>query len=578
MPQNQPIRFGKYLLLKKQASGGMAHLYRAKIIGVQGFEKFVAIKQILPHLAEEEELVNSFIHEAKLAALLNHQNIVQIYDFGHLDGVYFITMEYLFGKDLRLVFNKLRESGQRIPIEHVLYIASRVFAGLDYAHHLKDFQGKPLKIIHRDISPQNIIITYEGDVKIVDFGIAKASNQSAMTQVGMIKGKVAYMSPEQATGRPIDHRSDIFSGGILLYEMITGNRMFKGEDTLQILAKVQEADFAPLRSVRSDLPEKLYGILDRALAKDPENRYSSAGEMQADLDECLFLLSMRPAARGLAEFMKGLFRTEIAAESSLMGGAEPSEERRESAAGETMINAPVEPVPIPSPTEPAATGKKSSLRLSAGIAAVVIAVVAGIAIWSGRTPPAKTGAESPPGAMATPAATANAPAASGRTEPPQDKAASPQAVAQGLRDEAARLSKSDSRKSKSLLLKATELDPGNVQGQLQLARIYVKEKDYPKAVEVYNRVASIAPKFPDSYFNLGYIYAVNKDYKRAEEMYERTAALSPLYLDEALFNLGMVQDKQGKRQQSIANLEKAVRVNPKNEPARKLLEKLKGKP
>jgi len=261
-----------------------------------------------------------------------------------------------------------------------------------------------------------------------------------------------------------------------------------------------------------------------------------------------------------------------------MGGAEPSEERRESAAGETMINAPVEPVPIPSPTEPAATGKKSSLRLSAGIAAVVIAVVAGIAIWSGRTPPAKTGAESPPGVMATPAATANAPAASGRTEPSQDKAASPQAVAQGLRDEAARLSKSDSRKSKSLLLKATELDPGNVQGQLQLARIYVKEKDYPKAVEVYNRVASIAPKFPDSYFNLGYIYAVNKDYKRAEEMYERTAALSPLYLDEALFNLGMVQDKQGKRQQSIANLEKAVRVNPKNEPARKLLEKLKGKP
>jgi len=577
MPPNQPIRFGKYLLLKKQASGGMAHLYRAKIIGVQGFEKFVAIKQILPHLAEEEELVNSFIHEAKLAALLNHQNIVQIYDFGHLDGTYFITMEYLFGKDLRLVFNKLRESGQRIPIEHVLFIASRVFAGLDYAHFLKDFQGKPLEIIHRDISPQNIIITYDGDVKIVDFGIAKAANQSAMTQVGMIKGKVAYMSPEQATGRPIDHRSDIFSGGILLYEMITGNRMFKGEDSIQILAKVRDADFAPLRSVRSDLPEKLYAILDRALAKDPENRYSSAGEMQADLEECLFLLSMRPAARGLAEFMKELFKTEIAAESSLMGGAEPPGERRESDAAETTIKTPAGKNAAPLPTEPAEPKKKFPIPL-AGIAAIVIAVVAGVAVWSGRTPPAKTGGVSPPGVAATTAVTAAPPGPSGRTVPSQDESASRQAVAKGLRDEAARLAEPDPKKSKSLLLKASELDPGNLQGQLQLARIFVKEKDYPKAVEVYKRVSSLDPKFPDSYFNLGYIYAVNKEYGKAEEMYERTAALAPPYLDEALFNLGMVQDKQGKRRQSIANLERAVQVNPKNETARKLLDNLKGKP
>jgi serine/threonine protein kinase/Tfp pilus assembly protein PilF len=580
MSQIQPIRFGKYLLLKKQASGGMAHLYRAKIIGVQGFEKFVAIKQILPHLAEEEELVNSFIHEAKLAALLNHQNIVQIYDFGHLDGVYFITMEYLFGKDLRLVFNKLRESGQQIPIEHSLFIASRVFAGLDYAHFLKDFQGKPLEIIHRDISPQNIIITYEGDVKIVDFGIAKAANQSAMTQVGMIKGKVAYMSPEQATGRPIDHRSDIFSGGILLYEMITGNRMFKGEDTLQILAKVREADFVPLRSVRSDLPEKLYAILDRALAKDPENRYSSAGEVQADLEECLFLLSMRPAARGLAEFMKELFRTEIASESSLMGGSEPAVERREPDAAEMTVKTPAGEIAAPLPPEPAAAKakKKSPILLIAGVAAIVIAVAAGVGIWSGKTPPAKNGGQSPPGVAATTAVTVAPPVPSVRTAPPQNEAASRQAAAKGLRDEAARLVESDPKKSKSLLLKATELDPGNLQGQLQLARIYVKEKDYPKAVEVYKRVATLDPKFPDSYFNLGYIHAVNKEYAKAEEMYERTAALAPPYLDEALFNLGMVQDKQGKRQQSIASLERAVKVNPKNETARKLLEKLKGKP
>jgi len=568
MPPFQPIRFGKYLLLEKQATGGMAQLYRSKIIGVQGFEKFVAIKQILPHLAEDAELVNSFIHEAKLAALLNHQNIVQIYDFGNLEGSYFITMEYLFGKDLRIVSNKAREADRPIPIEHALFIASRICAGLEYAHNLKDFQGKPLHIIHRDISPQNILITYEGDVKIVDFGIAKAANQSAMTQVGMIKGKVAYMSPEQAAGRPIDHRSDIFSAGILLYEMVTGSRMFKGEDTIQILAKVREAEFEPLRSARGDLPDKLYAILDRALAKDPENRYSSGGEMQADLEECLFLLSVRPAARGLAEYMKELFKAEITAESSLMGGAGQAGESQEPEPEEKTARTPPEKIAVAAAAEPAAK-RKFPLALAAAAAAVVIAVIAGVAIWSGRTPPAKTGVESSPGTGPTPSP-------GGAAVPAPDKAASGQAEAKGLRDEAARLGESDLGKSKSLLLQATALDPVNLQGQIQLARVYVKEKDYPKAVEVYQRAASLAPKFPDTFFNLGYIYAVTNDYKKAEEMYARTVTLSPPYLDEVLFNLGMVQEKQGKLKQSLANLERAVQVNPKNEPARKLLNKLKG--
>ncbi|TFG56804.1 MAG: serine/threonine protein kinase, partial [Deltaproteobacteria bacterium] len=191
MTEFQSRRFGKYLLLEKLATGGMAQLYRAKIIGVEGFEKFIAIKQILPHLAHEEELITSFIDEAKLAALLNHQNIVQIYDFGSMENSYFITMEFLFGKDLRAVNAKAREMGNPVTLENALYLIAKVCAGLDYAHKLKDFQGKSLNIIQRDISPQNVFLTYEGDVKIVDFGIAKAASQSTITQVGMIKGKVA---------------------------------------------------------------------------------------------------------------------------------------------------------------------------------------------------------------------------------------------------------------------------------------------------------------------------------------------------------------------------------------------------
>jgi serine/threonine protein kinase len=318
MNEFQPVRFGKYILLERLATGGMAQLYRAKIIGIQGFEKLIAIKMILPHLAKEKELVASFIDEAKLAALLNHGNIVQIYDFGSMEDSYFISMEFLFGKDLRAIAAKAKERDLPLSLEHTLYIISRACSGLDYAHKLKDFQGKPLNIIHRDISPQNIFVTYEGDVKLLDFGIAKAASQSTITQYGMIKGKVAYMSPEQAAGKFIDQRSDIFSAGILLYEMVTGGRMFTGDSTMQILAKVREAEFDSPDSVAPGLHPKVYKILNRALAREREERYQSSGEVLGDLEECMAELSLRPTAGGLAQYMKALFQDEIAAEDQVI--------------------------------------------------------------------------------------------------------------------------------------------------------------------------------------------------------------------------------------------------------------------
>jgi len=592
MANFQPTRFGKYLLLEKLATGGMAQLYRAKIIGVEGFEKFIAIKQILPHLAHEEELITSFIDEAKLAALLNHQNIVQIYDFGSMENSYFITMEFLFGKDLRAVNAKARETGSPVSLENALYLISKVCAGLDYAHKLKDFQGKSLNIIHRDISPQNVFLTYEGDVKIVDFGIAKAASQSTITQVGMIKGKVAYMSPEQAAGKVIDHRSDIFATGILLYELVAGGRMFKGDDTLQILSKVREAEFTPLGTLKGGLPEKLYEIVSKALAKDPEDRYQSCADLQADIEECIFRLNLRPSGRSMTEYLKLLFSDEIEAEGKRMadaaGAGAASDRAREADASLRSADGPSArkpPLPGPEAAPPAKaapevrpvpdgqarTGKKGVLAAAAVVAALVLAGGGYFLMGKGKGPAATP---APPPASRTPA---QAPS----TTPPPPSAPpavpTPAEEADRLVRKAVGLIESNPSEAKNALQQAIAKDPRNVQAHFQLGHAYVKLKEYPKALDAYAKAGEIDPKFADAFFNMGYVHAVRKEYSRAEEMYARVVELSPVYVDEALFNLGMVQEKQGKRKESLRNIEKALSVNPGNEPARKALARMKGK-
>jgi serine/threonine protein kinase len=303
MKDFEPKKFGKYQLLQKIAVGGMAELYRSKVTRAHGFEKLVAIKKILPHLTDEGNLIKAFIDEAKLAALLQHENIVQIYDFGSIDDEYFIAMEYLFGKDLRKLTHKARKTAVPLGLENTLFIISRICAGLDYSHNLKDLQGKPLNIIHRDINPQNIFLTYEGQVKIIDFGIAKAASHNSTTHEGLIKGKLAYMSPEQATGKPIDHRSDIFSTGIIFYELLAGRRMFEGE-TMEVYSLVREARYEPLVKLKPDLPAQLHEIVERALAKEPDQRYQTCGEMLADLEECIFEMSVRLNGRSFANFVK----------------------------------------------------------------------------------------------------------------------------------------------------------------------------------------------------------------------------------------------------------------------------------
>ena len=310
MNQIKTERFGKYLLIDKIGAGGMAELYRAKMTGDKGFEKLIAVKKILPHLVGEQMLIESFIDEARLAAFLQHENIILTYDFGKMESDYFIAMEYLFGKNLKLLINTSNKKKIPLEYENIVQIISCICNGLDYAHSLKNFQGHPLNIIHRDISPPNIFITYSGEVKIIDFGIAKAASQNTTTRMGVIKGKIAYMSPEQAAGKDIDYRSDIFAVGALLYELVTGKPLYRGE-TLEVLNKAAQADFKPPEKVVGNLPPSLSNIINRSLAKNPDDRYKSCGEMLADIDNFISRLSLRPATWVLARYMKELFDKEI---------------------------------------------------------------------------------------------------------------------------------------------------------------------------------------------------------------------------------------------------------------------------
>jgi len=307
-------RFGQYILLEKVGSGGMAELFKAKKIGIEGFERVLAIKRILPNLCSDEEFIDMFIAEAKLVARLSHKNIAQVYDFGKIGQNYFIAMEYIRGKDLRGIFKRCEEKNIKLPVALAVFIAKEVSSALSYAHKQKDSMGRNLNIIHRDVSPQNILVSYEGEVKVVDFGIAKAETQSH-TKTGTIKGKLAYMSPEQAWGNPIDHRSDIFSLGIVMYEMITGKRLFKGSTEIKTLEMVREAKAEPFSpTLVAVIPSELESIIMKALSKDVKSRYQDASDMERYLGSVLLELSSGATGIVLKKLMNDMFRDEIEAE------------------------------------------------------------------------------------------------------------------------------------------------------------------------------------------------------------------------------------------------------------------------
>ena len=301
-------KFGKYVLLEKLAAGGMAEVYLAKSIGANGVSKFLAIKRILPQFSDNEEFIDMFKEEAKIAVNLNHGNVVSIYDFGVEKGQFFLVMEYVEGRNLRQIINELKKKTVHFSIEQIVYMIKEVAAGLDHAHRCIDGStGKPLNITHRDMSPQNIMVSFEGEVKIIDFGIAKAETQLEATKAGTLKGKFGYMSPEQAEGQPIDMRTDVFSLGIVLWELLANDRLFTSTSEAGILRKIRDCQIAPIRKVNPSVHPELERIVVKALAKDKNQRYQTSAALHRDLNRFINTQYPEFSPQDFSVFVKNTF-------------------------------------------------------------------------------------------------------------------------------------------------------------------------------------------------------------------------------------------------------------------------------
>lgn len=302
-------QFGKYLLLEKVASGGMAEIYLAKSGAANGLNKFFAIKRILPQFSNNEDFVSMFKEEAKVCINLNHSNVVSIFDFGIESGQFYLVMDYVEGRNLRQIINELKKSNKSFSIDQALYLVKEAAAGLDHAHRCVDStNGKPLNITHRDMSPQNVMVSFEGEIKVIDFGIAKAETEAEDTKAGTLKGKFSYMSPEQAEGQPIDPRTDVFALGIVLWELLANDRLFTGSNEAAILRKVRDCQVPPIRKINPTVPQELERIVMKALAKDRNVRYQTAANFHRDLNR--FLNTQYPdfSPQDFSAFVKDAFK------------------------------------------------------------------------------------------------------------------------------------------------------------------------------------------------------------------------------------------------------------------------------
>ncbi len=299
---------GGYDLLRRLGSGGMAEVHLARANGIQGFQKLVVLKQILPHLSRDKHFVRMFIEEARVAALLDHPNVVQVFDLGRENGEFFFTMEFVYGENLSGLLKGLHKVGQTLAIEHVVTVGIAVAAGLHYAHERVGFDGRPLGIVHRDVSPTNVMITYEGGVKVADFGIAKVVTRTDVTRAGTRKGKVPYMSPEQCRAEKIDRRSDVFSLGIVLWEAATGQRLFEGDNEFGVMNLIVNGQIRPPSAVKPEVPKDLERIIMKALVVDRDARYPTTRDLQLDLESFARDHRLRATPSALGELMHYLFR------------------------------------------------------------------------------------------------------------------------------------------------------------------------------------------------------------------------------------------------------------------------------
>ncbi|NOZ00722.1 MAG: serine/threonine protein kinase [Deltaproteobacteria bacterium] len=304
----------RYRVIEKIDSGGMAEIYKAKAFTMDGFEKTVAIKRILPSLCNRPKFVNMFLDEARLAMHLSHANIVQVFDVGRAQGTYFIVMEMVEGSNLRRLFQRLTEVGARFPVPVALFVITEALKGLAHAHERRDGQGNLLGIVHRDVSPPNTLVSNSGEVKITDFGLAKAVTQVELTDPGIVKGKFSYLSPEAVDGRAVDHRTDIFSIGVVLWELLANRRLFLGKTEMETVELVQKTDVPSLTLLNPDVTAGLDKLVRKSLHRDPRKRFHSAREMGDELMAYLFREGLKVTSYDLAEFVRSVFEAQAVRE------------------------------------------------------------------------------------------------------------------------------------------------------------------------------------------------------------------------------------------------------------------------
>jgi eukaryotic-like serine/threonine-protein kinase len=353
----EPVVFGKYYLHGLIARGGMAEVYRARL-RESDEPTIYAIKVMRPQLARESRFVDMFHREGQLAMMLRNPCIVSTLELGRIEGRHYIAMEYIGGRDLTQCLRRCQESVQRIPVPHAVYIAARIAEGLAFAHSLCGDEGRPLNIVNRDVSPSNVRLSYDGEVKLLDFGIAQALMKFT-SEIGVLKGKFSYMSPEQIRGMPLDARTDVFSAGIILHEMLTTEKLFRGDTEFALMEKVRKAEIDPPSKYNRRVTDELDTIVLRALARDVEDRYQSSAAFGADLDRLLEGYRFDP--NELKQFMRQLFRKEYAKEQSELDTAfkaVPLSERAPRPQApppplpERRGPAPVSESPLPRPSNP----------------------------------------------------------------------------------------------------------------------------------------------------------------------------------------------------------------------------------
>ncbi|MFH1132610.1 MAG: serine/threonine-protein kinase [Pseudomonadota bacterium] len=392
----QPIAFGRYQLLELVAKGGMAEVFKARLQGAAGTQKVVCIKRILPRLSRNSEFISLFVREAKIVLPLTHGNITQVFDFGEVDGVYFLAMEYIRGQNLNQVLDRVRETNKVLDFPASLHVCSEICKGLQYAHSYKDVGGKPVVVVHRDVSPHNVLLSYNGEVKLTDFGIALAATKTQSVEKG-IRGKPCYLSPEQVMGQSGDPRSDVFAMGAVLYEMLTGLRVFEGETDSTTLRNVCDLQIQPPSITNDKIDSELDAVVLKALAKKPEARYQKAGDLQVDLLRLLHKRAPSFTAEKISTLMNDLFAWEL---SRAEGGKEESSgrvrdrllfqmsragmrvERQQASTEELLQMGTVEIATMSSPNE-----TKSRAWLWAGIGAALVALGLAILFLVIRTDP-----------------------------------------------------------------------------------------------------------------------------------------------------------------------------------------------